>query len=114
MVILQGIFCTLAPISVFHVNISSSSLKSFTIDPFVNLLQATHRKYFILVSSLPLRWLRVTFVLNTSGGARALKWGGGDNLAPKARAIKRGPGACSPGKILKSGIPETQFPGFSG
>ena len=64
-VILQGRFCTLAPISAFHVNISSSSLKLFTIDPVVSLLPATHRQCFILVLSLPLRWLRVTFVLNT-------------------------------------------------
>ena len=38
--------------------------------------------------------------MRNSGGARALKLGG--------------LGACSPGKILKSGLPEMQFPGFSG
>jgi hypothetical protein len=37
----------------------------FKIDPVVSLLQATHRQYFIVALSLPLRRLRVTFVLNT-------------------------------------------------
>ena len=35
------------------------------LDLVVSLLPATRRQYFILVLSLPLRWLRVTFVLNT-------------------------------------------------
>ena len=35
------------------------------IDPVVSLQPATHRQYFMLALSLPLRWLRVTFVLNT-------------------------------------------------
>ena len=61
---LQSRFYTLAPISVLYVNISSSSLRSLPIDPFVSFLPATYRQYFILVLPLPLRWLRVTFVLN--------------------------------------------------
>ena len=63
---LQSRFYTLTPISVFYVNISSSSLRFFTINPFLSFLPATHRQYFILVLSLPLRRLRVTFVLNIS------------------------------------------------
>ena len=35
------------------------------IDPVVSVLAATNRQYFILALSLPLHWLRVTFVLNT-------------------------------------------------
>jgi hypothetical protein len=48
---------------VFDVNIYSSSLRLFKIDPVVSVLPATNRQYFILALSLPLRWLRVTFVL---------------------------------------------------
>ena len=65
---LQSIFYTLGLIFVFDVNIYSSSLRLFKIDPVVSLLAdlaATNRQYFILVFSLPLRWLRITFVLNT-------------------------------------------------
>ena len=40
------------------------SLRLFKIDRVVKLLPATGRQYSILVLSLPLRWLRVTFVLN--------------------------------------------------
>jgi hypothetical protein len=48
--------------------------------------------------------------ISHSGGASLLKLGGGrDNVD-----TLRGSGACSPGKILKSGIPEMQFPAFSG
>ena len=35
------------------------------IDPVVSLQPATHRQYSMLALSLPLRWLRVTVVLNT-------------------------------------------------
>ena len=35
------------------------------IDPVVSLQPATRRQYFMLALSLPLRWLRVTVVLNT-------------------------------------------------
>ena len=35
------------------------------IDPVVSLQPATHRQYFMLALSLPLRWFRVTVVLNT-------------------------------------------------
>ena len=66
MISLQSTFCTLAPISVLYVDIYSSSLRLFKIDLVVSLLAATRRQYSILVLSLPLRWLRVTFVLNTS------------------------------------------------
>ena len=48
-----------------HVDIFSSSLRLFQIDRVVKLLPATGRQYSILVLSLPLRWLRVSFVLNT-------------------------------------------------
>ena len=65
MISLQSIFCTLAPISVFYVDIYSSNLRLFNIDLVVSLLPATRQQYSILVLSLPLRWLRVTFVLNT-------------------------------------------------
>ena len=40
---------------VFCVNMSSSNLRLFTIDPFVSLLPATDREYFILVLSLPFK-----------------------------------------------------------
>ena len=46
-------------------NIYSYSLSLFKIDPVVSVLPATNQQYFILALSLPLRWLRVTFVLNT-------------------------------------------------
>ena len=62
---LQSRFYTLALIFVFDVNIYSSSLRLFKIDPVVSVLPATNRQYFILALSLPLRWLRITFVLNT-------------------------------------------------
>jgi hypothetical protein len=52
-------------IFVFDVNIYFASLRLFKSDPVVSLLPATHGQYFILVLSLPFRWLRVTFVLNT-------------------------------------------------
>jgi hypothetical protein len=55
----------LALIFVFDVNIYSYSLRLFKIDPVVSLLPATNQQYLILALSLPLRWLRVTFVLNT-------------------------------------------------
>jgi hypothetical protein len=61
---LQSIFHTLGLIFVFDVNIYSYSLRLFKIDPVVSLLPATIRQYFILALSLPLRWLRVTVVLN--------------------------------------------------
>jgi hypothetical protein len=62
---LQSRFYTWALIFVFDVNIYSSSLRLFKIHPVVSLLLATNRQYFILALSLPLRWLRITFVLNT-------------------------------------------------
>ena len=62
---LQSRFCTLASISAFHVDVYSSSLRLFKIDLVASLLPATLRRYSILVLSLRLRWLRVTFVLNT-------------------------------------------------
>ena len=65
MVSLQSIFYTLGLIFVFDVNIYSHSLRLFKIDPVVSLLAATIRQYIILALSLPLRWLRVTFVLHT-------------------------------------------------
>ena len=46
-------------------NIYSSSLRLSKIEPVVSVLPATIRQYFILALSLPLRWLRVIFVLNT-------------------------------------------------
>ena len=61
---LQSRFYTLGLIFVFDVNIYSYSLTLFKIDPVVSLLHATIRQYFILALSLPLRWLRVTFILN--------------------------------------------------
>ena len=42
------------------------------IDPVVSLQPATHRQYFMLALSLPLRWLRVTVVLNTMIALRLL------------------------------------------
>ncbi len=62
---LQHIFYTLGLIFVFDVNIYSHSLRLFKIDPVVSLLAATIRQYIILALSLPLHWLRVTFVLHT-------------------------------------------------
>ncbi len=62
---LQSIFYTLGLIFVFDVNIYSRSLRLFKIDPVVSLLAETIRQYLFLALSLPLRWLRVTFVLNT-------------------------------------------------
>ena len=62
---LQSILYTLGLIFVFDVNIYSYSLRLFKIDPVVSVLPATNRQYFILALSLPLRWLGVTFVLNT-------------------------------------------------
>ena len=35
------------------------------VDPVVSFQPATHRQYFKLALSLPLRWLHVTVVLNT-------------------------------------------------
>ena len=63
---LQSRFYSLALISVFYMDIYSSSLiRLFKIDIVVSLLLAIHRRYFILVLSWPLLWLRVTFVLNS-------------------------------------------------
>jgi hypothetical protein len=62
---LQSIFYTLGLIYFFDVNIYSYSLRLSKIDPVVSVLPATNRQYFTLALSLPLRWLRVTFVLNT-------------------------------------------------
>ena len=64
-VTLQSRFYTLGLIFVFDVTIYSYSLRLFKIDPVVSVLPATNRQHFILALSLPLRWLRVTFVLNT-------------------------------------------------
>ena len=36
----------------------------FKIDPVISLLPVTHGQYIILALSLPICWLRVTFVLN--------------------------------------------------
>jgi hypothetical protein len=58
-------FYTLGLIFVFDVTIYSFSLRLFKTDPVVSVLPATNGQYFILALSLPLRWLRVTFVLNT-------------------------------------------------
>jgi hypothetical protein len=60
---LQSIFYTLGLIFVFDVNIYSYSLWLFKSDPVVSVLPATNRQYFNLALSLPLRWLRDTFVL---------------------------------------------------
>jgi hypothetical protein len=62
---LQSRFYTLALIFVLDVNIYSSSLRFFKIHPVVVLLLATNWQYLILALSLPLRWFRSTFVLNT-------------------------------------------------
>jgi hypothetical protein len=62
---LQSRFYTLALVSVFDMNIYSPSLRLFKIHPVVRLLLATNRQYFTLALSLPLRWLRISFVLNT-------------------------------------------------
>ena len=43
-------FCTLAPISVFYVDIYSSSLRLLKIDLLVSLLPAIHRQYSIFIS----------------------------------------------------------------
>ena len=40
-------FKIIAPISVFYVKISSSSLRLFTIDPFVSFLPATHQQFLL-------------------------------------------------------------------
>ena len=45
---LQSIFYTLGLIFVFDVNIYSSSLRLFKIDPVVSVLAATNRQYFIV------------------------------------------------------------------
>ena len=58
-------YITKLMIFVFDVTIYSYTLRLFKIDPVVSVLPATNRQYFILALSLPLRWLRVTFVLNT-------------------------------------------------
>jgi hypothetical protein len=62
---LQSRFYTFVLFFVFNVYIYSSSLRLFMIDPVVSLQPATHRQYFMLALSLPLRWLPVTVVLNT-------------------------------------------------
>ena len=62
---LQNRFHALALISVFDMNIHSATLRLFKIGPVVSLLPATHRQYLMLLLSLPLRRLLVTFVLNT-------------------------------------------------
>jgi hypothetical protein len=62
---LQSIFCTLGLTFIFDVNIYFYSLRLFKIDVVVSVLPATNRHYFNLVLSLLLRWLCVTFVLNT-------------------------------------------------
>ena len=61
---LQSIFYTLGLIFLCDVNIYSYSLRLFKIHFVVSLLPATIQQYFILALSLPLRWLRVTLVLN--------------------------------------------------
>jgi hypothetical protein len=62
---LQSRFYTLTLVFVFDMNIYSPSLRLFKIHPVVSLLLAINRQYFTLALSLPLRWLRITFVLNT-------------------------------------------------
>ena len=62
---LQSRFYTLALVFVFDMNIYSPSLRLFKIHPVVSILLATNRQYFTLALSFPLRWLRITFVLNT-------------------------------------------------
>jgi hypothetical protein len=59
------IYCVHILLCTFNVYIYSSSLRLFMIDPVVSLQPTTHRQYFMLALSLPLRWLRVTVVLNT-------------------------------------------------
>ena len=59
---LQSRFYTFVLFFVFNMYIYSSSLRLFMIDPVVSLQPATHRQYFMLALSLPLRWLRVTVV----------------------------------------------------
>ena len=49
MITLQSRFCTLTPISVFYMDIYSSSLRLFKIALVIRLLPATNRQYFILV-----------------------------------------------------------------
>jgi hypothetical protein len=61
---LQSRFYTFVLFSVFNVHIYSSSLRLFMIDPVASLQPATNRQYFMLALSLPLRWLRVTVVLD--------------------------------------------------
>jgi hypothetical protein len=63
---LQRRFYQFRTVFVFNVYIYSSSSRLFKIDPLVSLQPATHRQSFMLALSLPLRWLRVTFVLNTT------------------------------------------------
>ena len=53
---------TLTVMFVFDVNIYSSSLRLLKIEPVESPLAATNRQYFILELTLPLRWLRITFV----------------------------------------------------
>jgi hypothetical protein len=62
---LHSRFYTFVLFFAFNVYIYSSSLKLFMIDPVVSLQPATHQQYFMLPLPLPLRWLRVTVVLNT-------------------------------------------------
>jgi hypothetical protein len=62
---LQSRFYTFELVFVFDMNIYSPSLRFFKIHPVVSLLLATNRQYFTLTLSLPFRWLRITFVLNT-------------------------------------------------
>ena len=61
---LQSRFYTLALVFVFDMNIYYHSLRLFKIHPVVSLLLETNRQYFTLALSLPLRWLRITFVIN--------------------------------------------------
>jgi hypothetical protein len=56
---------TVSVMFVFDVNIYSSSLRLLKIEPVVCPLAATNRQSLILELTLPLRWLRITFVLNT-------------------------------------------------
>ena len=61
---LQSRFYSWASISMSYVDIYYSSLRLFKIDLVVSHPPTIHRQYFILVLSLPLLWLRVTFALN--------------------------------------------------
>ena len=63
---LQSRFYTFVLFFVFNVYIYSSSLRLFMFDPVVSFQPATHRQFLKLALSLPLRWLRVTVVLNTT------------------------------------------------